>query len=163
MQLGDSFRELNSVESLTSLLYRDTQTTVFTGDQGEQQLYSFTIPPNFFAEAGGQIKATLRLKTVAGSNNLSGEIKVKLDGQDIYSPSALSFFIAEGELYIGQELNLIEIVEVLGAISIANIGFKGYVPYNNNISHTLSFHFQDSNSDPTNSFRGAYLKVIHTK
>lgn len=144
-----------------SILSLQAQTTIKTGDQGEQQIYSFTIPPNFFTQPGGKINATLRLKTVAGVNNLSGSLKVKLDGQEIFSP--FSYFIAEGTQFLGQSLDLIELVELAGAISVANIGFNGYLPYDNTVSHTLSFHFEDSNADPTNNFRGAYLKIIHAK
>lgn len=161
--LGDTFKSSNSnkTDNLTSLLYLDNQTTQRTGDQGEQQLYSFTIPANFFTQNGSKLQATFRLKAKTLEDYLSGAMIVKLDGTEIFNNGY--FFSANSEQFFGQNIDLIEMVELGGAISTANLGLSGYQVYNNSLSHTISFHFIDYNNYPTTSFRGAYCKVLHTK
>jgi hypothetical protein len=146
--------------SLLERLALMTQTAIFTGDEGEQQLYSYTLPANFFAEPGGKIDATIRLKVVAGANGLTGATTIKLDGTEIFN---FSNSTSEGETFIGPQTSLIELVELAGAISFANLGNLGYQTYNNSVSHTLTFHYVDYNSDSSNSFRGAYVRITYLK
>lgn len=164
--LGDAFKSSNSNkdENLTSLLYLDNQTTQHTGDQGEQQLYSFTIPANFFTQNGSKLQATIRLKIKTLEDYLSASLIIKLDGTPIYNNAY--FFSENLEHFFGEtDINLIEMLELAGAISVANVGplNPGHQTYNNSLSHTISFHFVDNESKPTNTFRGSYCKVIHTK
>lgn len=163
MQLGDSFKRSTHLESPISILSLQTQTIVFTGDQGEQELYSFTIPPNFFTQSGNSIDAKIRVKYVAGGNGLTGMITVKMDGTTIFSNQFAPFNSVDDTGYAGQTFSLLEMVELNGATSIANIGNLGYIEYDNIIEHTITVTYSDLGNHSDNSFSGAYFKLISSK
>lgn len=149
-------------ENILTVLKLDGQTPVFTGDQGEQELYSFTLPANFFTQNGSTIETKIRVKYFAGANGLTGKITVKLDGFTIFTSNFVPFNKVNETGYTGLILNLLEMAELNGANSIANIGNLGFVAYDNTIAHTITVTYIDSANDPTNSFRGAFFKVTAT-
>lgn len=145
------------------LLNLQNETALFTGDQGEQQLYTYTIPANFFTQNGSIIEAKIRAKYIAGANGFTGVLTVKLDGNTIFNADFVPFAATNITSYIGQLVTLGEMVKLNGSTSVLNTGGLGFITYDNTVSHTITVSYADAGNDATNTFQGAFFRVTGIK
>lgn len=160
----DNFAKFNEVYQRI-VLYQGKSATVLTGDEGEQTVFTTTLPANFFTRNGESLSIAVAIRYSAGLVGLTGTIKAKVDGNVVQTNGFSPFGATDVEdQYLSATIGLILIQDLAGVDTIASLGNSGVSEtFDTTVSHVLSLTYEDSNADADNNFNRQYARLINSK